>query len=203
MANAVLSLIEVGELRELYQLRRSEFWIAIVCLLSVLVLGPLQAVIVAFLLATIDVIRRASKPGTWVLRESPDGSHFVPTETDGTPDESGLIVYRFGSSLYFANANQFLVEVEKLVMQDNAPIRGFVLDAEAIADIDTTGSEVLHQVLELMAHRGVTFALSRANANLPPLLERYHLLDVIGKNRLYPTNRHAVAALCQEQGSGS
>ena len=78
VANSVLSLIEVGELRQLYRLRRSEFWIAAACLLSVLALGPLRAVVFAFLLTTIDVVRRASTPGTWVLRESPDGSYFVP-----------------------------------------------------------------------------------------------------------------------------
>ena len=39
VANAVLSLIEVGELRELYRMRQSEFWIAVTCLLSVLVLA--------------------------------------------------------------------------------------------------------------------------------------------------------------------
>ena len=199
VANAVLSLIEVGELRELYRLRRTEFGIAIVCLLSVLVLGPLKAVMIAFLLSTIDVIRRASQPGTWVLRESPDGSHFVPTETIGAPDESGLIVYRFGSPLYFANANRFMEEVEKLVTQGPTPIKAFVLDAEAMSDIDTTGAEVLHQVLALLANRGVTFAVARANPQLPPLFQRYHLLELIGENRLYPTNRHAVAALRQEQ----
>ncbi len=200
VANAVLSLIEVGELRELYQMRRSEFWIAVVCLLSVLVLGPLRAVIIAFLLATIDVIRRASRPGTWRLREAHDGSHFVPMETVGTPDESGLVVYRFGSPLYFANANLFLEEVEKLVTQGPPPIRWFVLDAEAMIDIDTTGAEVLHQVLTLFTNQGVTFALSRPNPQLPTILKRYHLLDLIGENRLYPSNRHAVAALRQERG---
>jgi MFS superfamily sulfate permease-like transporter len=100
VANAVLSLIEVSELRELYRMRRSEFGIAMVCLLSVLVPGPLKAVMIAFLLSTIDVIRRASQPGTWVLREAPDGSHFVPTETIVAPDESRLVVYRFGAALY-------------------------------------------------------------------------------------------------------
>jgi SulP family sulfate permease len=199
VANAVLSLIEVGELRELYQMRRSEFWIAVVCLLSVLVLGPLRAVIIAFLLATIDVIRRASRPSTWVLREAQDGSHFVPTETVAAPDESGLIVYRFGSPLYFANANLFMEQVEKLVTQGPAPIKAFVLDAEAMSDIDTTGAEVLHQVLSLLANRGVTFAVARANPRLPHLLRRYRLLESIGENRLYPTNRRAVAALRQEQ----
>lgn len=198
VANAVLSLIEVKELRELYRLRRSEFWIAVVCLLSVLAFGPLRAVIIAFLLTTIDIVRRASTPGTWVLHEAPDGSHFVPTEAVMAPGESGWLVYRFGSPLYFANANLFAEEVEKLVTQAPTPVKGFVLDAEAISDIDTTGAEVLHQVLTLLADRGVIFAVARANPQLPPLLRRFDLLELIGENRLYPTNRHAVAALRTE-----
>jgi MFS superfamily sulfate permease-like transporter len=195
VANAVLSLIEVRELRELYHVRRSEFWIAVVCLLSVLALGPLRAVIIAFLLTTIDVVRRAASPATWVLHEAPDGSHFVPTEAVTAPDENGCIVYRFGSPLYFANASLFSEEVEKLVTQAPSPVKGFVLDAEAVSDIDTTGAEVLHQILTLLADRGVTFAIARANPQLPPLLRRYDLLELIGENRLYPTNRHAVADL--------
>jgi MFS superfamily sulfate permease-like transporter len=47
VANAVLSLIEVHALRELWWMRRSEFWIAAACLLSVLALGPLRAVVIA------------------------------------------------------------------------------------------------------------------------------------------------------------
>ena len=105
VANAVLSLIEIDELRELWRMRQSEFWIAIVCLLSVLVFGPLDAVIIAFLLTSINVVRRASRPGTWVMHEAPDGSHFIPEETDHVPDSSGLVIYRFGAPLFFANGN--------------------------------------------------------------------------------------------------
>jgi sulfate permease, SulP family len=200
VASAVLNLIEVEELRELWQMRRSEFWIATVCLLSVLVFGPSRAVIIAFLLATIDLLRRASRPGTWMLREAPDGSHFVPGEADHAPDTSGLIIYRFGAPLYFANATFFEEEVEKLVTQAAAPVKWFVLDAEAMVDIDTTGQETLHQVLRWLANRGVTVALSRANQPTAALLARYHLLELIGKSRLYPTNRHAIAAFRQETG---
>ncbi len=64
VANAVLSLIEVHEFRELWHMRRSDFWIATACLVSVLALGPLRAVVIAFLLSIIDVIRRASRPET-------------------------------------------------------------------------------------------------------------------------------------------
>ena len=112
VANAVLSLIEVHELRELWRMRRSEFWIAAVCLLSVLALGPLRAVLIAFLLSTIDVVRRASRPDTAVLQEAPDGSHFFPVAAGQAPGPAGLVVYRFGAPLYFANAPLFLDEVE-------------------------------------------------------------------------------------------
>jgi MFS superfamily sulfate permease-like transporter len=198
VANAVLKLIEVGELRELWHMRRSEFWIAAVCLLSVLVLGPLRAVIIAFLLATIDVLRRASRPGTWVLQEAADGSHFIPVEVDRGPDTSGLVVYRFGAPLYFANTTLFEEEVEKLVTQAATPVKWFVLDAEAMVDIDSSGAETLHQVLTSLTDRGVIIALSRANQTTTNLLVRYHLLELIGEKRLYPTNRHAVAAFRQE-----
>lgn len=200
VANAVLKLIEVGELRELWHMRRSEFWIAAVCLLSVLVLGPLQAVIIAFLLATIDVLRRASRPGTWVLQEAPDGSHFIPGEVDRGPDASGFVVYRFGAPLYFANATLFEEEVEKLVSQDATPVKWFVLDLEAMVDIDSSGAETLHQVLTSLTNRGVIVALSRANQTTANLLAHYHLLELIGENRLYPTNRHAIAAFRLETG---
>jgi high affinity sulfate transporter 1 len=200
VASAVLKLVEVGELREFWHLRRSEFWVAAVCVISVLALGPLQAVVIAFLLATIDLLRRASRPGTWVLREAPDGSHFLPEEAGSAPDTSGLIVYRFGAPLYFANASLFEEEVEKLVTQAATPVKWLVLDVEAMVDIDTSGAEVLHQVLSMLADRGVTVAISRANEPTDALLAQYHLLDLIGENRLYPTNRHAIAAYRQEHG---
>jgi SulP family sulfate permease len=200
VANAVLNLIEVGELRELWRMRRSEFWVALVCLISVLVFGPLEAVIIAFLLATIDLLRRASRPGTWVLQEAPDGSHFVPEEPDHAPEPPGIIIYRFGAPLYFANATLFAEEVEELAAGAAAPVKWFVLDAEAMVDIDTTGEETLHQVLTWLAQRGVTVAVSRANQSTAALLEHYHLLELIGENRMYPTNRHAIAAFRRETG---
>jgi MFS superfamily sulfate permease-like transporter len=200
VANAVLSLIEVGEFRELWRLRRADFWIAAVCMLSVLVLGPLRAVIIAFLMSTIDVIRRASRPGTWVLREAPDGSHFSLDEPDHVPDLSGLVIYRFGAPLYFANASLFVEEIERLGTQGPSPVRWFVLDAEAIVDVDTTGAEALREALKLLASHGVTFAMTRANQPLVSLLARYELLELIGEDRLYPTNRHAAAAFRGEAG---
>lgn len=198
VANAVLRLIEVHELRELWALRRSEFWVAIVCLLSVLVFGPMQAVVIAFLMATIDLLRRASRPGTSVLKEAPDGSHFVTDDEAHAADTPGLLIYRFGAPLYFANAPLFEEDVENVISRASSPVKWFVLDAEAMVDIDTTGEQSLHQVISRLTKRGIIFAVSRANRQTRALLAQYHLRPLIGEGRLYPTNRHAITAFRHE-----
>jgi SulP family sulfate permease len=194
VANAVLSLIEVHELRELWRMRRSDFWIAAACLVSVLALGPLRAVAIAFLLSTIDVIRRASRPDTAALVEAPDGSHFIPAGSGEATNPPGMVVYRFGAPLYFANATLFLEQVEELVTRASPPVRWFVLDAEAMVDVDTTGAEVLRQAITMLTKRGVSFAVSRADRAFRSWLERYDLMELIDESRFYPTNRHAAVA---------
>jgi sulfate permease, SulP family len=198
VANAVLSLIEVHEFKELWRMRRSEFWIATVCFLSVLALGPLRAVMIAFLLSVIDVIRRASRPETSALMEAPDGSHFLPVADEGKASgSSGLMVYRFGAPLYFANATLFLDDVERLVTQAPTPVRWFVLDAQAIVDVDTTGAGVLRQAITLLKKRNIILAVSRADRSFRSWLEQYDLIELIGPDRFYPTNRHAAQAFRQ------
>lgn len=194
VANAVLSLIEVHELEELWHRRRSEFWIAAVCLLSVLALGPLRAVAIAFLLSTIDVVRRAASPYTSALTEAPDGSHFVPLDSGEASGLPGLVLYRFGAPLYFANATRFLEDCERLSAQGPTPVRWFVLDAEAIVDVDTTGAGALRQAITMLAQKGITFAVSRADRPFRSWLEKYELMELVGPQRFYPTNRHAAAA---------
>jgi MFS superfamily sulfate permease-like transporter len=68
----------------------------------------------------------------------------------------------------------------------------------SLADIDTSGEETLRQVLTTLTQRGVTVAVSRANPSTRDLLAKYLLLKLIGENRLYPSNRHAIAAFREE-----
>jgi SulP family sulfate permease len=199
VANAVLSLIEVRELRELWRMRRSDFWIAAVCLVSVLALGPLRAVAIAFLLSLIDVIRRASRPDTSVLLESADGSYFAPATAGDAVNPTGLVIYRFGAPLYFANAGLFLDEIELLLGRGPTSFSWFVLDAEAMVDVDTTGAEALRRAIAMMSERDITFAISRASRVFRSWLERYELVELMDESRFYPTNRHAALAFREDQ----
>jgi MFS superfamily sulfate permease-like transporter len=80
-------------------------------------------------------------------------------------------------------------------------VKWFVLDAEAIDDIDTTGADALEQIIEFLHKRNITFAMSRAYSPVPELLETYDLMEKIGEERLYATNRRAADAFYHEAGT--
>lgn len=198
VANAVLKLIDVAGFRDLYRLRRSEFNIGLVCTLSLLILGTLPGLTIAFLLTTIEVVRRAAHPKTSILVEHPDRQSYRPEDVgDYAFTAPGVVVYRFGGPLFFANATVFQGDVEAIIESNDGSLDYFIFDAEAVNDIDTTGVEALEQVIELLREKGIRLAISRAYPPVPELLERYGLMAHIGPANLFETNRAAVAAADQ------
>ena len=190
VANTVIRLIEVGELKKLFRVRRSEFWIAIACLFSVLILGPIQAVLIAFMLSTIDLLRRAAHPATAVLVGAPGKDRFVAASR--YPEASpipGLLIYRFSAALIFPNAEFFKEQIQDLVETSDPPVQWFVLDAEAISDIDVTGAEALEQTIEWLKHHHIHFAMTRVSQPIYQLLKTYDLLHHISDAQIYDTNR--------------
>ncbi|NUP40369.1 MAG: SulP family inorganic anion transporter [Streptomyces sp.] len=185
VAVAVIRLIDVRRFASLWRLRRSEFWIAVVCLLGVPVLGSLTAVIIAFLLSAVDVVRRASRPRTSTLQPGEHGRYVQPPRHGQAVGP--LTIYRFENQLFFANADTFKTEVTRLAEQGASWI---VLDAEAITDVDTTGAQALHEVVRTLRERGVTFAVSRATTGLRDLLAHYGMTGLT----FYDSNDAAAAA---------
>jgi anti-anti-sigma regulatory factor len=89
-------------------------------------------------------------------------------------------------------------EIEQIVSRAATPVRWFVLDAEEMVDVDTTGAAVLRQAIDLLRKRGITFAVSRADRSFRSWLERYELTKLIEQRHFYPTNRHAAAAFRED-----
>lgn len=195
----ILPLLDFRALRQLYDLRRSEFVIAMVTLVGVLLVGLLPGLGIAVALSFLLTLARAVRPHDAVLGkvEGLDGYHDIGDfpESEQAP---GLLVYRFDAPLFFANASYFKSRVIELASSQDPPARWFILDAEAITDVDTTALEALEEARRYLVERGVTVAIARAKSRLRAQLEQAGLVAEIGAGRLYPSIRTAVAAYTDE-----
>ena len=87
--------------------------------------------------------------GPLVLVKSPAG-HWRPIPVaPGARTEDGLVIYRFGTSLYFANVPKLVDDVMTLT-RHGGPVRWLLIDCTAIEDIDYTASVALARLASLL-----------------------------------------------------
>jgi MFS superfamily sulfate permease-like transporter len=115
--------------------------------------------------------------------------------TPGKETEPGLIVYRFDSDLFYANANRFAVEVRALVEGAPTPIRWFIVDAGVITDIDYSAAQAIRDLLDDLTRQRIAVVFARVSPYLRSDMDRHRITAAIGETRIFTTLHEAIAAV--------
>ena len=198
---AALRLIDIPEFLRLRRFRPSEFRLALITLAGVLLTDLLTGVGLAVGLSVIDLFARLVRPHDAVMGIVPRlaGLHDV-RDWEGARTIPGLVLFRFDAPLCFANAEHFRQRVLETVAAESEPVAWFVLNAEAIVEIDITAADVLEELHRELSAHGITFGLVRVKQDLYAQLERAGLVERIGPRLFFPTLPTAIAAF---QGRGA
>jgi sulfate permease, SulP family len=185
---AAFKLIEIPEFIRLYQFRRSEFLLAIITTCGVLITDILVGVEIAVGLSVIELLSRLAHPHDAVQGTVPNlpGLHDI-NDWEGATTIPGLVIYRYDAPLCFANAEDFKCRALIAIDLEIMPVEWFVLNTEAITEIDITAMDILEELYDELAARGITFAMARVKQDLYAQLKRSPLLKKINKDRIYFT----------------
>jgi high affinity sulfate transporter 1 len=183
---AALSLLDLGALRRYAAVRRSALVLSLVASLAVIVLGVLEGIAVAIVLALLMFFHRNWWPYGAVLGrvDGLDGWHsldYYPAATE----EPGVLVYRWEAPLFFANAGAFRQQLRRLVLERDP--RWIVLQCEAITDIDVTAAEMLEQLDVELNAAGRHLAFVELRSRLQDLVQRYGLFETLDRDHFYPS----------------
>jgi sulfate permease, SulP family len=194
-------LVHVAELRAIARFDRVEFALALITLVTVALLGVEQGIGVAVALAILDRTRVSARPHMHVLGRIPDTTSWAPlAKTAGGPIAvPGVTVVLFATPLWYANASHFQDQLRAVLNNaGDPPVRGVVLDALGMSDIDYTGIVTLREVLGELDRAGAQFAIARAGQRVRAELKRSGLTpDRIPESRLFPDVDAAVRALSE------
>jgi high affinity sulfate transporter 1 len=188
--------IRLVDLRALQGIRREspgEYALALTTAGVVVLFGVEQGIILAMVLSLLRIVRHSYSPHTAVLTHGEGGLWELTPVVPGALTEPGLVIYRFGAALFYANAGRFSEQIEMLVGPAPSPVRWLVVDAGAITDVDYSAARVLRELHEDMARRGVQLAFAHVQSDLKPDLDRHHLTEVLGTDRIFDTLRDALA----------
>lgn len=190
---AATRLVDLGELRRFARFRGTELIIALATTAGVLVLGVLEGILVAVVLSLADLLRRVALPHDAVLGFVPGvaGMHDVDDYPAATT-LPGLVVYRYDSPLFFANAEDFTSRALRAAAEADQPVRWLLLNVEANTQVDITAADALEELRSTLEQAGVLLALARVKQDLSDDLAPSGLLDRIGPERIFPTLPTAV-----------
>ena len=188
-------LIDLRSMRDIRRESPGEYALAWITAATVVLVGVEQGILLAMVLSLLRIVRHSYQPHTGILLIKGEGEPLeLAPPVPGTFTEPGLVMYRFGAALFYANAGRFSDEIRKLVGPAPSAVRWLVVDAEAITNIDFTAARIVRQLQQDLLRCGVVLGFARVSVSLKSDLDRHRLTKAIGSEHLFQRLHDAIRA---------
>lgn len=187
-------MVDIRSLRAIASESRGEFSLAIFTGAAVVLIGVEQGILMAIAFSLIRHVRHSYRPHTLILAPDETGRWSPKPAAPGLQTEPGLIVYRFGADLFYANENRFANEVRILVSSAPTKIRWFVVDAEPITDLDYSAARALQDLLDELRGLGTQLLFARVSPYLRADMDRHGVTASVGQEHVFEKLHEAIAA---------
>jgi len=189
-----LGMIDATGLRDIRRESPGEFYLAVGTTAVVVAIGVEEGILLAIVLSLLRHVRHSYRPHTMVLAPDAAGRWMPVPAIPGAETEPGLIIYRFGADLFYANDHRFTDEVHSLVEHAPTPVRWFIVDADAITDLDYSAARSIRELLDDLARQKVGVIFGRVSPYLKSDMDRHGVTAAIGEARVFTTLHEAIAA---------
>jgi high affinity sulfate transporter 1 len=190
---SAIGLFEIADLARIYRIQRWEFWLSIVCLLGVAVLGVIPGIGLAIALAIVEFLWDGWRPYSTVLgrAEGVEGYHDI-TRYPEARQLPGLVLFRWDAPLFFANAELFKDRVLAEISAAPTPVRWFVVAAAPVSSVDVTAADMLSELEQTLAEASIRLCFAELKDPVKDKLRRFGLFSRLGEANFFPTLQAAV-----------
>jgi MFS superfamily sulfate permease-like transporter len=189
-----LGMIDATGLRDIRRESPGEFYLAVSTAAVVVAVGVEEGILLAIVLSLLRHVRHSYRPHTTVLAQDSANRWMLLPVKPGTVTEPGLIIYRFGADLFYANDHRFIDDVRMLVAHAPTPVRWFIVEAGAITDIDYSAARSICELLDDLRRQNVEMIFARVSPYLRSDMDRHGITAAIGEGRIFTTLHEAMAA---------
>ncbi len=180
-----IHLIDLRSLRDIRLESPDEFLLAVATAVVVVAVGVEQGIVLAMVVSLLRIVHHSYHPRSGVMVPSLDGTFNLLDTAPGLATEPGLVLYRFGSALFYANASRFADEILLLVGPMPSPVRWLIVDAEAITHIDYSAARTILQLQKNLTTAGIVFGFARLPWDAKADFDRHHLAQAIDPALLF------------------
>jgi MFS superfamily sulfate permease-like transporter len=173
LISAALSVMDPTTLKQIWKISKIEFGFALIALGGAVSFGVLQGVVIAIIATFIYVTLNAMQPRVVLLGRLPGrmGFYKLHRSSETMPIEGLTICFVQGSVLFY-NADHVKAQLDDIIDSSLPRCRWFVIEASAITQIDTTGTDMLQGIRDRLQRHGIVLAFAEVQSNVAAMLER-------------------------------
>lgn len=192
---AAFRLIDITAFRHLRSFSSGAMWLAVTATIGVLLFDVLYGVLAAIGLSLIQLLYRVARPHYAVLGKSEEIHGWHDLDDLHEPKQvPGLVMFRYDSPLFFANAEDFCVQAERAVDSAQPRAQWLVINMEANTGVDVDACEALERLRQHCDRSGVQLVLARVKQEVKDLLDRDGFSQRLGSENFFPTLSRATEA---------
>jgi sulfate permease, SulP family len=189
-----IRLIKLRSLADIRSESPAEFALAVATTVVVVVAGVETGIVLAMVMSLLRIVHHSYHPRTGVMIPDEGAIWKLVPPTPGTVTEPGLILYRFGAVLFYANASRFSDEIMVLVGPSPTSVRWLIVDAEAMANVDYSAARIVEDLHKNLAESGVKLGFARLAWSTKSDFDRHHLTETIGTQWIFTRLHDALDA---------
>jgi SulP family sulfate permease len=193
---AVTGLINFTAIKHAWHAHKHDGIAAAVAFVATLGFAPHldSGIMVGAGLALILYLYRTMKPRVAILGRHTDGTLRDIKVHPELQTSKDVVAMRFDGSLYFANVSFF----EDTVLEAHAghpDARYILVVGDGINQLDASGEEVIHHLVERLKANGVTLVFSGLKRQVLGIMESTGLREAIGDNNIFATEGMALESI--------
>lgn len=180
-----VGLIKPAEFREIFRVRKTEFYWAVIAFAGVALLGTLRGILVAVITSLLALAQQAYSPRVYAVGRKRNTHIFRPLSSQHTEDETwqGLLIVRVEGRVFFANAQRVGDSMWPLVEQTSPSV--LVIDCSSIIDIEYTALKMLGEAEDKLQRSGITLWLAALNPEVFATVSRSRIGQILGRDRMF------------------
>lgn len=179
-----VDLVDYLGLKRVWRQRPAEGVIAVITAVVVCAVGVEQGIILAILMSIIWLIKRQYAPEAFVMKSSGDSEVYANAKA-GAETMPGLIVFRYDSELFYANANRFVDDVQEVFSSAPDSVRWLVIDCSSVTDIDYSAAISLKGLIDYVHANNAHFGIMGADPGLLKTMHDLGLTEDFTEDRIF------------------
>lgn len=192
---AVAGLITPAALRHTWRASRADGIAALVTFVATLAFAPHldKGIMIGAALAILLHMYHTMSPRVAILGRFKDGT-LRDAKVNNLPASDVITAVRFDGRLYFANVSHFEDAIlEAVAANPAAPY--LLIVGNGINDIDASGEEVIHHLVERLNENGIVVLFAGLKKQVLDVMRATGLWQKIGARRFFATSEQALQAI--------